>query len=156
MSLPKHPLDLLASLACASFAFIGIGLIIACVANSIGSVQAFGQSLFLPMILIGGVGVPLYALPEWAKPISLFLPGRYSVDAIHNSFMEDGGVFRYPVDLIALLVIGAAAMIVGWKLFRWEPSQRLERAAPIWIILAGLTWVAIGIIVIHWNWAPAR
>jgi ABC-type multidrug transport system permease subunit len=156
MPFPHHPLDLLVAFSCSAFAFIGIGLIIATVANSIGSVQALGQSLFLPMIMIGGVGVPIYVLPVWSQQLSLFLPGRYAVDAIDNSLNAPMGVSKELFNLVALLVIGVSAMVAGWKLFRWESSQRLDRSAPAWISMAGMTWIAIGVIAIHWHLAPAH
>jgi ABC-type multidrug transport system permease subunit len=152
MELPQHPLELLLSFSCAAFAFIGIGLIIATVANSIGSVQALGQSLFLPMIMIGGVGIPLHVLPVWAKHVSLFMPGRYAVDAINNAFRE--GVERNLYSLAALLMIGAAATLVGWKLFRWESSARLDRHAAWWIALALAMWVLAGAISEIFHLAP--
>ncbi len=156
MALPQHPLDLVVAFTCTAFAFIGIGLIIASLANSMGSVQALGQSLFLPMIMIGGVGVPARMLPGWAQEVSLFLPGRYAVDAIANSFSAEEGVAKALFNLVSLAVIGVASTMVGWKLFRWEASQRLERSAPLWIALALSTWVAIGIAVHVWHLAPAR
>ena len=48
-------------------AFLAMGLLIAALADSVPAVQALGQCIFLPMIMIGGVGVPLTALPDWAR-----------------------------------------------------------------------------------------
>jgi ABC-2 type transport system permease protein len=156
LALPKHPLDLVLAFTCSASAFIGIGLIIASLANSIGAVQALGQSLFLPVIMIGGVGVPVRNLPEWARQVSLFLPGRYSVDAIANSLSAEEGVAKALFNLAALLVIGAAATMVGWRLFRWESGQRLDRSAPAWVALAVGTWIGIGLVAVLCHLAPAR
>ncbi len=153
MPFPLYPFEMLLAFTCAAFAFIGIGLIIASLANSIGSVQALGQSLFLPMIMIGGVGIPLHVLPGWAKQVSLFLPGRYAVDAIENAFRA-GGLSRDYYSLAALLLIGVAATIAGWKLFRWESSARLERHAVWWILLAVGVWVLSGTIALAFHLAP--
>jgi ABC-2 type transport system permease protein len=152
---PLHPLELVIAFSCAAFAFIGIGLIITTLANSIGSVQALGQSLFLPMIMIGGVGIPVHMLPDWARHVSLFLPGRYAVDSIYNTLIE-GGVERALFNLVSLLVIGAAATAVGWKLFRWESSARLAPHALWWILLAVSVWLVIGVVVEVDHLAPAR
>ncbi len=153
MDFPLYPCEMLLSFSCAAFAFIGIGLIIATLANSIGSVQALGQSLFLPMIMIGGVGIPLHVLPPWAKHVSLFLPGRYAVDAIHNAFRA-GGLSRDLYSLVALAMIGAAATLVGWKLFRWESSARLDRHAAWWILFALAVWVLAGALAEIFHLAP--
>jgi ABC-2 type transport system permease protein len=105
------------------------------------------------MIMIGGVGIPMHVLPDWAKHVSLFLPGRYAVDAIHNAFRA-GGVSRDYYSLAALLMIGAAATLVGWKLFRWESAARLERHAAWWILSAFAVWVLAGAIAEIFHLAP--
>jgi ABC-2 type transport system permease protein len=151
---PAHPVELLLAFTCASFAFIGIGLIIASIANSIGSVQALGQSLFLPMILIGGVGVPIHILPPWARDVSLFLPGRWAADTIRNALVPEG-LERSLFNLVALIVIGSAATAVGWKLFRWESSARLEPRALWWILLALAAWILVGTAAEVYHLAPA-
>jgi len=35
--------------------------------------------------MIGGVGIPLQALPKWAQDFSGFMPGRYAVDVLQRS-----------------------------------------------------------------------
>jgi ABC-type multidrug transport system permease subunit len=143
---PKQPLFLLVAFGLITFAFIGIGLIIAGLANSIGAVQAMGQSIFLPMIMIGGVGVPLRMLPSWAQDVSLFLPGRYAVELIERCYTHDFDWQRAQWRVLTLLIIGCAAMLAGWKLFRWEADERLRPSAWGWTGLALATWIGAGIL----------
>jgi hypothetical protein len=84
-------------------AFLGIGLLIAALADSVPAVQALGQCIFLPMIMIGGVGVPLAVLPVWAQRIAGFMPGRYAVEVLQPCFdagmdstAPDSGWGRWP------------------------------------------------------------
>src|SRR6267142_1285270 len=110
----------------ASFAFLGIGLIISMVASSTQAVQAWGQAIFLPMLIIGGVAIPLRLLHNWGPHVAAFLPGRYAVHAMDAAVRKNGiwsasGSFA----LLALLLIGAAGFLAGVKLFRWENAQRL-------------------------------
>ncbi|HEX3134073.1 MAG TPA: ABC transporter permease [Planctomycetota bacterium] len=146
LGLPKQPIAFLVSFALVSFAFIGVGLIIAAVANSIGAVQALGQSLFLPMIMIGGVGVPIRMLPPWAQDFSLFLPGRYAMELIERCYGYDFDWDCFKWWVLILLIIGCSAILAGWKLFRWESDQRLPRSSWAWIGLALATWIAAGIL----------
>ena len=147
--LPEHPLQLIVAFAFVSFAFLGMGLVIAMVANSAGAVQALGQAIFLPMIIIGGVGVRLQSLPHWAQHVAGFLPGRYAVEAMNKCVMDTkgepeglrGAVFQ----LIALTVIGLAACLIGSKLFRWENEQKSGRAAKWWVLLGLSSWAAVGL-----------
>src|SRR5206468_9553402 len=47
---PLHPLQLLAAFTFVTFSFLGIGLVIAMLADTVPAVQALGQAVFLPMI----------------------------------------------------------------------------------------------------------
>src|SRR5688572_12048545 len=110
-----------------AWAFLGIGLVISMIANSTHAVQALGQSLFLPMIMIGGVGVPLWRMPKWAHHLASFLPGRYAVQGLDPAFaIPAGSAKRYYSEFndLALFLIGAAAIVAATALFRWENAQK--------------------------------
>jgi ABC-2 type transport system permease protein len=147
MPFPKHPWQLALAFTFVCFAFLGIGLVISMIANSTHAVQALGQSLFLPMIMIGGVGVPLEMLPDWAKHIATFLPGRYAVQALDRcvmSFSANSTLYG-PYNLVALFAIGAASTFAAAKLFRWENNQKLPPRAMLWVLLSLATWAAVGL-----------
>ncbi len=80
--LPRHPWQLAVAFVFVAFALEGLGLVIAALADTVPAVQALGQAIFLPVIIIGGVGVPLTTLPAWAQTVAGFLPGRYAVEAL--------------------------------------------------------------------------
>jgi len=143
--LPKHPFQLAFAFTLASFAFIGIGLIISMVANTVTSVQAWGQAIFLPMLIIGGVAIPLRMLrPKWAPHIAAFLPGRYAVHAM-DAAVRRTGIWPDWFALLALLLIGAAGFLAGVKLFRWENNQKLGTRALIWASVAVGMWLVVGL-----------
>ena len=101
MPLPNHPLDLWIAFTFVAFALMGLGLVIATLADNVPAVQALGQCIFLPMLIIGGVAVQLTSLPEWAQHLSAFFPGRYAVEAMQTSVTGAGlGVMRF--SLLAL------------------------------------------------------
>jgi ABC-2 type transport system permease protein len=134
-----------------AWAFLGIGLVISMIANSTHAVQALGQSLFLPMIMVGGVGVPLHMLPKWAHHLASFLPGRYAVQSLHPAFVDlpKGATARYYTSFndLALLLIGLTAVIAATALFRWENSQRLGVGRFwLWIGVALASWFGAGVI----------
>jgi ABC-2 type transport system permease protein len=127
---------------------MGIGLIISMIANSVHAVQALGQSLFLPMIMIGGIGVQLSALPNWAKVVAAFLPGRYAAQAMETGILNvaPNSKLHGPFNFIALAVIGTASAFAAARLFRWENDQKLPRAGLAWALLSVASWAAIGFI----------
>ncbi len=146
MPMPTHPFALLVAFTCVAFAFLGLGLVIAAAADNVPAVQALGQCLFLPMLIIGGVAVPLASLPEWAQRVATFFPGRYAVDAIQSS-VSGGGLRTAGFSLFALVVIGAAASLAGARMFRWDAGERFSaRGGKAWIPVALSAWIAVGVI----------
>jgi len=108
-------------------------------------VQALGQCIFLPMIMIGGVGVPLVTLPTWAQYVSAFMPGRYAVEMLQFSYGEPGGLDGVIFPFVALAVIGFAALVAGLKLFRWDNTQKLGAGGRVGLSVALAAWIGIGI-----------
>jgi ABC-type transport system involved in cytochrome c biogenesis permease component len=144
MTPPAHLFDLWVAFTAVSFAFIGLGLVIAMMADSVPAVQALGQCIFLPMLIIGGVAVQLASLPSWAQHVSAFFPGRYAVEALQAS-VTGGGMMASRFSLLALGLIGAAGCVAGAKLFRWDAQQRFTaREGKGWLVVAVLAWAAVG------------
>jgi ABC-2 family transporter len=136
MPWPQHPLDLWIVFTFVSFAFIGLGLVMAMTADNVPAVQALGQCIFLPMLIIGGVAVPLATLPDWAQHLSQFFPGRYAVQALQACILGPGlGAIGF--ELLALLIIGTGGAIAGARMFRWDAQQRFaRRSGKAWISVA--------------------
>ena len=146
MPLPNHPLDLWVAFTFVAFALLGLGLVIATLADNVPAVQALGQCIFLPMLIIGGVAVQLASLPGWAQHLSAFFPGRYAVEAMQVCVTGDGlGVV--PFSLLALLMIGAAACLAGAKMFRWDAQQRfVTLRSKGWLAVALGAWIGVGVL----------
>jgi len=143
MPMPKLPAEMIIAFSAVTFAFLGMGLVIAMLADAVPAVQALGQAIFLPMIIIGGVGVPLGVLPIWARHVAVFLPGTYAVNAI-QSCANGEGLASVAFDLAALIVIGIAGCIAGGKMFRWDAHEKLEPRKKWWALLALLVWLSVG------------
>jgi len=148
---PKFPGQMLISFTFVCFAFLGIGLVIAMIANSAGAVQALGQALFMPMIVIGGVGIPLstFRAAKWVKHLAAFLPGIYAVKAMDSTIppkaeglLAGHGLFH----LFALTLIGLAGCVAASQLFRWENEQKNAPSAKWWVLVALATWAVVGLL----------
>ena len=146
MPLPNHPLDLWIAFTFVTFALLGLGLVIATLADNVPAVQALGQCIFLPMLIIGGVAVQLSSLPEWAQHVSAFFPGRYAVEAMQSS-VTGQGLRVMGFSLLALLLIGMAGFVAGTRQFRWDAQQRFaERPGKGWIAVALSAWATVGLL----------
>jgi ABC-2 type transport system permease protein len=143
MPAPRHPFDLWIAFTAASSAFLAIGVVLATLASTVPAAQALGQCVFLPMLVVGGVAVPLYSLPGWAQRLSSFLPGRYAVEAMQAA-MIPGPSTRF--DFIALATITLAGALAAFLAFRWDNAQPVS----LWVALALIGWLAIGL-----TWKPA-
>ncbi len=144
MPFPDHIAGLWASFTFVAFAFVGLGLVIAMLADTVPAVQALGQSIFLPMLIIGGVAVRLESLPVWAQHLSAFFPGRYAVEAMQAA-VNGGGLGEAGFPLLALSLIGAAGCLAAAKMFRWDTRERT--GAPrgkAWAIAALAGWMLAG------------
>lgn len=143
--LPSGLLTFGIAFAVVIFAFLGIGIILTSQAKDVPSVQALGQCVFLPMILIGGVGVPLYALPDWCRQLAAFMPGRYAVELLQSTY-QDGSLQHFPAyPALILMIMGAAALIAGLRLIQWEQSRPKRSRSIIWITFAIASWAGAGV-----------
>src|SRR4029078_2099443 len=118
--------------------------VIAMLADNVPAVQALGQCIFLPMLIIGGVAVQLSSLPDWALHVSAFFPGRYAVEAMQACVTGSGlGGVRF--SLLALTLIGLAGSPAAAVMFRWEAPERVtSRRGRGWLAIAVGMWFAVG------------
>jgi ABC-type transport system involved in cytochrome c biogenesis permease component len=143
--LPLHPLQETLAVLLVTGSFLGLGLLVSALADDVPAVQALGQCLFLPMIMIGGVGIPLLALPSWAQRASGFMPGRYAVDMLQLGYGDPAAIWRGGFSALALLAIGSAAAVAGSRLFRWDAGKRVGGASRGWVAAALCAWIAVGL-----------
>ena len=143
---PADPIGLFVTFTFAAVAFLGIGVVIAMLVDTVPAVQALGQCIFLPMLMVGGVAVPIASLPRWAQHVSAFLPGRYAAEAM-QACVSGAGLRSAGFALLALALIAAGSALAAARLFRWEPRQRaFARRGKGWLLIALAMWVLVGVI----------
>jgi ABC-2 type transport system permease protein len=140
LPVPTHPVDLLIAFTATAAAFLAFGMVIAMLVDNVPAVQALGQCIFLPMLMIGGVAVRLESLPQWAQHLSAFFPGRYAVEAMQLS-ATGSGLSRAGFDLLALSLIAVAGAVAAAAMFRWDKALAPRRG---WVLLALGMWLAVG------------
>jgi ABC-2 type transport system permease protein len=151
MPWPERPLSLLLAYTAGSLAFIGLGLAIATLASSVAAVQAMGQCLFLPMLMIGGIAIPLRMLPDWAQHASRFMPGRYAVSVLDHSLLANRSLGDAWFALIALVVIGGCGTWAALRMPRWDEQPLGNRAVATTLILVLSAWLATGLAAEIWR-----
>src|SRR4051812_17178061 len=137
---PAHIGALAVGFLFTAFAFMGLGMAIAMLVDNVPAVQALGQCIFLPMLILGGVAVQLESLPLWAQHVSVFLPGRYAVEVLQRAFTGTG-LGGSGFDLLALALTGLAGAVAAAGMFRWDRSFSPNKA---WLAVAFGMWLVVG------------
>ncbi|MFH7319887.1 ABC transporter permease [Desulfurivibrio sp. D14AmB] len=109
-------LVLLAAVAAAA----GYGILLGTVGRSYEQVSMFGAMSVVIAAALGGIMVPVYAMPEAMQKLSQFSPLGWALEAMLEIFVRQGG-YREILRPTALLTAFALACLAGaWSYF----SQR--------------------------------
>jgi len=116
-AIPKSVTGLALSCLLAIAGLFALGLLIAAVAPTAGSVNAIGRLALVPLMFFAGLWLPRALMPAILQDISNYSPLGAAVEAIQYS-MQTGFPPARP-----LLVLAAYAVIFGFaarRFFRWE------------------------------------
>jgi len=80
---------------------------------------AVGQILYFPAMFFSGVFVPLDRLPEWARPLSNFIPFTHAARLMQGTW-RGLPLADFPTELLFLLGVLVVGAAVSAKKFRWE------------------------------------
>jgi ABC-2 type transport system permease protein len=107
----------LATMALATAAFAGLGLLMAGTLPAEVTLAA-ANGLYLILLLLGGMVVPLSRLPDALRLLAEALPASALSDALHHTMALGAAV---PVhDWVVLLVWATGAPVAAALTFRWE------------------------------------
>ena len=109
-----NPFFFVVAIVAGAFAFSALGMLFAVAAKDMPTANMSLTALRLPMIFIGGVFIPIQALPLQLRIVSYLTPLTYVVDALREAIM--GPSIRFAIDLGVLLawvvILQAFAVIV--------------------------------------------
>jgi ABC-2 type transport system permease protein len=106
-----------AAIVLGSMGFGGIALVLAGRLKALVNL-AVSNSLFVVLLLVGGMLVPLSKLPGWLAGVARVLPASALADALHRALGTHLAVTTG--DWIVLAVWAVAAPVAAALLFRWE------------------------------------
>ncbi|MFH8386602.1 ABC transporter permease [Kitasatospora sp. NPDC018058] len=108
--------------ACATLAFMSIGLLAGSVAKTEEAASGISQLIVLPMSFLSGSFFPMDDAPGWLKAVSEVMPLRYLVKAAQSVLTRGGGVMDALPSMGGLLLFAAVLTGIAWKLFKWEDA----------------------------------
>jgi len=125
--------------------FASLGLIIASVTNTMQETQIINQIIWFAFLGVSGATVPLPSLPRTIQAIALFLPATYLVSGLQRAMINGTGLLSLGIYLASLSGCALIAFIVAAQLFRWEPESKAPRKAKIWVAVAVIPFLLLGI-----------
>jgi ABC-2 type transport system permease protein len=100
-----------------TIAFGGVGLLLAGTLKPLVNL-AVVNSLFVVLLLLGGMLIPLGKLPGWLADIAKVLPAAALADALHGTLGHGTPVTAH--DWVVLATWAVAAPVLAGLTFRWE------------------------------------
>lgn len=105
-----------------AFTFSGIGLLVACRANTIETVSGLMNLVMLPMWVFSGVFFSAENFPKFIQPLIFILPLTPLIDGLRATMLE-AQPLTAPAQLIRLAVLSAWGLVtftLSLRLFRWS------------------------------------
>lgn len=104
---------LLAAIACASAAFVGIILLLASLARTEHGIGGAGPAVMMPMFLLGGAMIPLMVMPPGMVQLSSISPVKWAIVAFEGAIWRDFSVVEMVTPCAILLAVAAATFALG-------------------------------------------
>lgn len=105
--------------ALGSWAFAGIGLVIACRAQTLETASGIINLVLLPMWLVSGIFFRSDRFPEAVQPLIKILPLTALIDAMRAIMLEGAGLAGTWPQLAVLAIWTVACFFVSLRFFRW-------------------------------------
>lgn len=125
---PGSPATLVAVLLLGAASFAALGLATTAFVRTGEGSSAVVNAVYLPMAFISGAFFSPREMPAFLEAISEVLPLTYLLRLIRAVFVEDASVGSSLGSIAAVLVWGAAGLVLALRMFRWEPHEGIRGA----------------------------
>ncbi len=126
-------------------AFASFGLIVASVTNTLQETQVINNAIWFVFLFLSGATIPFPFLPDWVQRVGMFLPATHLVTGVQFVFVASLPTLKVGPEVAGLAGGSAMAFIVAWKLFRWEPEEKVTRRAKLWAAAVVVPFLLLGI-----------
>jgi ABC-2 type transport system permease protein len=123
------------------FTLCSFGALIGVVSANSRATVLWSQLIFLPSMLLGGLMMPLSALPESILPFAKLLPTAYAMQAYQGLAFGQPTVMNATGSLVLLLASGVLAFGLAAYLFNWDSRNGTRRGHPAMGLLVLLPYV---------------
>jgi len=112
------PALILLTIFCASLAACGFGILLGVVCNSYEQAYALGSTVVVASAALGGVMVPVYAMPQAMQRLSIISPLNWGLTAFTDLLVRGSSLLAVSHDLIRLLLFFLLTILLAWRLAR--------------------------------------
>ena len=119
-----------------------IGALIGVIAKDARSTVLWSQLIFLPSMLLGGLMMPLSALPASVARVAGILPPAHAMQAYVGLAFRQATVFDPARSLAILATSGLIAFGLSIYLFNWDSHNNSRRGHPLMALLVLLPYLA--------------
>lgn len=130
--LPAHAGAYLFVYLAAAAAHAGLGLLIAVVSASTRATILWGQLVFLPSVMLGGLMVPSELIPDALATLARLLPATHAMNAFRGLAYGDPTGFSAVGSLVVLVAGAVLAVFLAVRLFAWDRRAEGRRVSPVW------------------------
>lgn len=99
-----------------SLAACGYGLMLGSVCSSYEQVTMFGAISIVLAAAVGGIMVPVYAMPEFMQQLAVVSPLNWGLTAFHEVLVRGHGLAEAASQLVGLLLFGLGNLLLAWRL----------------------------------------
>lgn len=111
---------LLIAMFCIAVCFTGLMLFIATLGRNEQAVSGAGWALLMPLTLVGGGTIPLFAMPAWLVKVSHFSPMKWTVLSLEGALWRNFSLQEMTLPCAILLAVGLVAGWLGSRVIRAE------------------------------------
>lgn len=108
----RIPLLLIVALF-AGLAAIGLGLLLGTIAKSQEQSAPFGATFVVILAAIGGVWVPVFAMPSFMQTLSTLSPMNWGLNAFYDVFLRNVGIREIVPEILALSLFFVATTTIA-------------------------------------------
>lgn len=98
--------------------FVGVGLCISAIANSMQQVMVYAFFLIMPTVLLSGLATPVRNMPEIIQIATYANPLRFGIECARRIYLEGAGFSEIALNYIPMLIVTALTMPLAAWLFR--------------------------------------
>lgn len=107
----------------------GLGFAFASVVITAKEANAFVFLVRGVVMVFCGITFPLAVLPGWMQTVAAWLPATYIIRAARHAALGGADFNALLPDLIAMLIFGAAWLVIGYVAFSWMERRARQTGA---------------------------